>query len=362
MYVRVNRFRILIESRERSDTSNIDIGVITLCDLAGSENEKIAGEKSRVQEAKFINKVIPKQSLLTLNTVILKLSEEKNNSHLPLRDSKLTRILGPLLQGTAKIVIIATLNPTIEVYEESLNSLQFAKRSRNINQVLVKNNGVGEISYLFKYKSEMAVLKERLEGISGVNSLQSSITDEEEIVSIEVQIENLQNAILISESIRDCKMLVEDDLLYDFSERRSLRLKYWRESTSTVRNSSLEEVEVEEEDSLPIPMLFPRISDVRMSIPEEPCVNQLSPFQSKTHLEMFQHIENKAFSRGSNLLQNAEIPLPHPNWLRIIMDQESLITELQSQLSLKIQENSNLKEEIKFCKDKLVVLKARLIS
>ena len=58
LYVRVNRFRVLIESRERCECSDITIGVVTLCDLAGSENEKIAGESARLQEAKFINKVL----------------------------------------------------------------------------------------------------------------------------------------------------------------------------------------------------------------------------------------------------------------------------------------------------------------
>ena len=289
----------------------------------------------------------------------MKLSEA-NKSHLPLRDSKLTRILGPLLLGEAKVILISTLNPTTEVFEESLSTLQFAKKTRAIVQKLVRNTGVGEISYLCKYKSEMVILKEKLEEISGINSLRSSVSDEEEIVSIELQLENLQNAILVSEAIRDGKMQMDDDLLYDFSERRSLRLKYWRESTSTVRNSSLEEVE--EEDSLPIPLNFPRISDVRMSIPEEPSVNQLSPFQSKPHNLMFAHADNQALNLGSELMQKAEIPLPHPNWLKLIMDQESLITELQSLLSLKLQENHTLKEEIKFCKDKLFALKAKLIS
>lgn len=54
---RVNRFRILIESRERAETDNIDIGVITLFDLAGSENERTAPGSLTSQESKFINKV-----------------------------------------------------------------------------------------------------------------------------------------------------------------------------------------------------------------------------------------------------------------------------------------------------------------
>lgn len=294
----------------------------------------------------------------------MKLKEDKNKVRNSLRESKLTRLIGPLILGEAKIILLVTLNPTSEVYEESMNSLKFAKRSRGILQTLKKNSGIGEVSYLWKYKSDMMVLKEKLEGISGINSLKSSVTedDEEEKVSIETQLESLQKAILVSEVIRDGKMQssLEEEMLFDLAERRSLRLKYWRESNSTVRNSSLEEVE--EEDSLPNPLVYPRISDVRMSIPEEPSVNSLSPFESKQHVEMFRHSEVHALNLGSELLHKPGIPLPHPEWLQLILDQESLITELQAQLAVKLQENSVLKEELKFCKEKLMSLKAKLVS
>ena len=74
-------------------------------------------------------------------------------------------------------------------------------------------------------------LKEKLENISRINSEQSSLSDveqidEEEKAGIELQIGNLQTAILVSEIIRDKKMLADEDLLLDFSNRRSLRLKY----------------------------------------------------------------------------------------------------------------------------------------
>ena len=61
----------------------------------------------------------------------------------------------------------------------------------------------------------MSALKEKLEGISGINSLQDSINyqDEEEKASLEIQLENLQNAILISEAIRDGKMQADEEQL-----------------------------------------------------------------------------------------------------------------------------------------------------
>jgi hypothetical protein len=290
----------------------------------------------------------------------MKLSDD-SSSHIPLRDSKLTRILGPSLMGQAKVIFLATLNPTSDHLDESINTLSLIKKAQGILQTLSKNPGTGEVSYLYKFKSDMAVLKEKLEGISGINSLKSSISeqDEEEKASLEIQLESLQTAILVSEMIRDSKLQSQpDEDLLDFSDRRSLRLRYWRESNSTLRNSSLEEVE--EEDSLPNP--YPRMSDFRLSIPEEPSVGSLSPFECKQHLEMFRPSDRCSLDIGSQLLKKEGVPLPHPEWLQLILDQESLITELQAQLALKTQENKSLKEEVKFCKEKLMALKAKLIS
>jgi UDP-glucose 4-epimerase len=56
LYVKVNRFRIVIESRERTENNNIDIGIVTLFDLAGSESQGAQGENAS-QETKLINKV-----------------------------------------------------------------------------------------------------------------------------------------------------------------------------------------------------------------------------------------------------------------------------------------------------------------
>ena len=112
-------------------------------------------------------------------------------------------------------------------------------------------------------------------------------------------------------------------------------------------------VEVEEEDSLPNPLVVPRISDVRMSIPEEPKVNLLSPFESKPHVDMFSH----GISFGTELINKPGVPIPHPDWIKVILDQESMINELQAQVTLKIQENCLLKEELQYCKEKLMSLK-----
>ena len=80
-----------------------------MIDLAGSE--KAASNEDRRKEGSYINK-----SLLTLGTVISKLTESSNGkfpTHIPFRDSKLTRILQTALTGQAKVAVICAISPSI---------------------------------------------------------------------------------------------------------------------------------------------------------------------------------------------------------------------------------------------------------
>lgn len=79
----------------------------------------------RAKEAGVINK-----SLLTLGRVITALVEQ--SGHIPYRDSKLTRLLRDSLGGRTKTCIIATIAPTVQCQEETLSTLDYAHRAKNI--------------------------------------------------------------------------------------------------------------------------------------------------------------------------------------------------------------------------------------
>ncbi|PRT53332.1 Kinesin-like protein bimC [Wickerhamiella sorbophila] len=99
---------------------------IHLVDLAGSENIGRSGaEKHRAREAGSIN-----QSLLVLGRVISSLVDR--SQRIPYRDSKLTRILQDSLGGATKTCLIATLSPVDDDAEESLSTLEYASRAKNI--------------------------------------------------------------------------------------------------------------------------------------------------------------------------------------------------------------------------------------
>ncbi|KAE9590156.1 putative plus-end-directed kinesin ATPase [Lupinus albus] len=130
-------FRMIIESRDRSEDEGNDnsidavrVSVLNLVDLAGSERAaKTGAEGVRLKEGSHINK-----SLMTLGTVIKKLSEDAENQggHVPYRDSKLTRILQPALGGNANTAIICNITLAQIHADETKSSLQFASRALRV--------------------------------------------------------------------------------------------------------------------------------------------------------------------------------------------------------------------------------------
>jgi centromeric protein E len=102
-----------------------------------------------------------------LSHIILKLSDaakdRKDISHLPYRDSKLTRILKPALDGDSRMSIICTLTPSAVSFGESLNTLKFASRAKRIESRAVANRVEDETALIIRYQHEIAKLKSELE-------------------------------------------------------------------------------------------------------------------------------------------------------------------------------------------------------
>ncbi|RKP36867.1 kinesin motor domain-containing protein, partial [Dimargaris cristalligena] len=164
-------FQLIIESREHSGLGigtpvrfrsnsqpfremGVRISQLNLIDLAGSE--KASGSMERRKEGAFINK-----SLLTLGTVIAKLTDEKS-AHIPFRDSKLTRILQSSLSGHARVSVICTASPAALNYEETMNTLKFASRVKRVTIRAETHQIVDDKALLQKYRLEILDLKNKL--------------------------------------------------------------------------------------------------------------------------------------------------------------------------------------------------------
>ncbi|KAJ3016653.1 Kinesin-like protein kif3b [Thoreauomyces humboldtii] len=122
-------FTITVESSEPGPDGKdrIVAGKLHLVDLAGSERQSKTGASGdRLKEATKIN-----LSLSALGNCISALVDGKS-SHIPYRDSKLTRLLQDSLGGNAKTLMIATLSPASYNYDETLSTLRYANRAKSI--------------------------------------------------------------------------------------------------------------------------------------------------------------------------------------------------------------------------------------
>ena len=104
-------------------------GKLSLIDLAGSERAAKTGNAGkRLNEGANINR-----SLLALANCINALADKtKRQGHVPYRDSKLTRLLKDSLGGACQTVMITNLSPASDTFDETLNSLKYANRAKNI--------------------------------------------------------------------------------------------------------------------------------------------------------------------------------------------------------------------------------------
>ncbi|XP_038563224.1 kinesin-like protein KIF3C isoform X1 [Micropterus salmoides] len=135
---------------------HIRVGRLNLVDLAGSERQAKTGvQGERLKEAAKIN-----LSLSALGNVISALADGRS-SHVPYRDSKLTRLLQDSLGGNAKTVMVATLGPAPQHYDETLTTLRYANRAKNIqNQPRVNEDPKDAL--LREFQREIARLRAQL--------------------------------------------------------------------------------------------------------------------------------------------------------------------------------------------------------
>jgi centromeric protein E len=169
--------RIWIESKIVGVSNKTRASSLFLVDLAGSESVRLTGATGdRRREGQYINK-----SLMALGQVIFKLSEN-DTTHIPYRDSKLTRLLQPSLSGNAQIVSICNISPCPSHLEESHNTLKFAMRAKRIQQRVVLNEVLDENTLLTEYKEEIEYLRRQLAEAKAAQKQQQNDDDIRELI------------------------------------------------------------------------------------------------------------------------------------------------------------------------------------
>ncbi|XP_010009169.1 PREDICTED: kinesin-like protein KIF11, partial [Nestor notabilis] len=168
-------FSITIHMKETTIDGEelVKIGKLNLVDLAGSENIGRSGAvDKRAREAGNIN-----QSLLTLGRVITALVERA--PHIPYRESKLTRILQDSLGGRTKTSIIATVSPASISLEETLSTLEYAHRAKNIMNKPEVNQKLTKKALIKEYTEEIERLRRDLAAAREKNGVYISLENYE---------------------------------------------------------------------------------------------------------------------------------------------------------------------------------------
>uniref|UniRef100_A0A672MXH1 Kinesin-like protein n=1 Tax=Sinocyclocheilus grahami TaxID=75366 RepID=A0A672MXH1_SINGR len=152
-------FTITIECSEKGvdGDQHVRMGKLHLVDLAGSERQgKTGATGQRLKEATKIN-----LSLSTLGNVISALVDGKS-THVPYRNSKLTRLLQDSLGGNSKTMMCANIGPADYNYDETISTLRYANRAKNIKNKARINEDPKD-ALLRQFQKEIEDLKKKLE-------------------------------------------------------------------------------------------------------------------------------------------------------------------------------------------------------
>ncbi|XP_049716965.1 kinesin-like protein KIF18B [Elephas maximus indicus] len=161
-------FQIFVKQQDRVPglTQAFQVAKMSLIDLAGSERASSTRAKGeRLREGANINR-----SLLALINVLNALADAKGRkSHVPYRDSKLTRLLKDSIGGNCRTVMIAAVSPSSLAYEDTYNTLKYADRAKEI-KLSLKSNVVSLDCHISQYaticqqlQAEVATLREKLQ-------------------------------------------------------------------------------------------------------------------------------------------------------------------------------------------------------
>ncbi|CAG0878873.1 unnamed protein product [Darwinula stevensoni] len=293
-------FMITVESSERGvdGQQHVRMGKLNLVDLAGSERQSKTGATGeRFKEATKIN-----LSLSTLGNVISSLVDGKS-THIPYRDSKLTRLLMDSLGGNARTVMCANVGPANYNYEETLSTLRYANRAKNIKNRAHINEDPKD-ALLRQFQKEIEELRQQLEeGSEGSDAEEPGGNEGEDERGLENEGEKRKKRFKRRSSI----LQIQDIMAQMEEEKRLLA----------------EKKDMEEEERQRISMqLKKQEEDLQIAQSER---NQL--------LGKLHNLEKKIIIGGENLLEKAE-------------EQERLLEESARELQERKQKETELTKAI----------------
>ena len=235
-------FTITVESSELKEDgkAHIKVGKLNIVDLAGSERQSKTGATGdRLKEATKIN-----LSLSTLCHVISSLVDPKC-TYIPYRDSKLTRILQDSLGGNTKTVMIANCGPADYNTDETISTLRYASRAKNIENKPRINEDPKD-AMIREFHDEITRLRAELEKYGGANLLNMEQAqkgpDGEIIVEKIVHIDNSEKMKKMEEQLEKEKREIKKSF-----EREKQKIMQQTEMNGEEKQKLMEELNKREE-------------------------------------------------------------------------------------------------------------------
>ncbi|KAI8883549.1 hypothetical protein K501DRAFT_314140 [Backusella circina FSU 941] len=235
-------------SQQQTQNTRKLVSKFHFVDLAGSERLKRTNAVGdRAKEGISIN-----SGLLALGNVISALGDESRKaSHIPYRDSKLTRLLQDSLGGNSQTLMLACASPAEINVTETLNTLKYANRARNIRNRVIINQELGETERL---KSVVTRLKEELRStddfLRAVNDEMDSLKSE--VIVLNKDIKLMADELAIVKYERDCykqKLTQQgEDICKEAEDTITSHLSSVAEYTSTIEMLRVELMQAQEQN------------------------------------------------------------------------------------------------------------------
>ena len=209
-----------VENQEINMIQNKLFGKFMLLDLAGCEKATF-NYNVKNKELGSINK-----SLLALNKCI-NLLASKNRGFIPWRDSNLTRILQESLNGNNKFVMINTVSMSLSSFDETIFTLQFAEKAKNLKLSTKKNIKTIENMEIKKYDKYIDNIKEEIvEMKKDIIKQDTSIVDRNNKFELNINNKIEKPKIIIKENNKVTKTDEKFENIYkDMVEHFNLEIK-----------------------------------------------------------------------------------------------------------------------------------------
>ncbi|CCF59016.1 hypothetical protein KAFR_0F04210 [Kazachstania africana CBS 2517] len=317
-------------------TNQID-STLSIIDLAGSERAITTKNRGiRLYEGANINK-----SLLALGNCINALCINKKSCHIPYRDSKLTRLLKFSLGGNCKTVMIVCVSPSSLHYDETLNTLKYANRAKEIKTKVIRNQTslnrhVGSyLKLITEQKQEIDKLKAREDKIVNMEISKYNLTVKKIEMSISDIGNNLNKVLANSGNFKTMKSLmlvkrrflqlieieIDDIINWDYTTS-----EYFQEIKQKIQND-IKQLEIKFDSNDEIDTIFQNSESIDL-----PRLRESENWDEAMHLPRFQDKLNylNELTRNEILINSSMIMeklLTNDTMTRFFKFHASLITQ-----------------------------------